>query len=100
MIGGLDTKMSIFNFYTTAMFLYSKYSVFHVFSKCSGGRHVRVLGEAAHHGQNPDRVLPMVGGVLSMVGGAGRPYSDMPPTTTVGKTWKTEYFEYKNMAVV
>ena len=34
------------NSYTTALFLYSKYSFFHVFSNCYSGRHVRVLGEA------------------------------------------------------
>ena len=38
---------------TTAMSLYSKYSVFHVFFNCCGGRHVRLLGEAAHRRQNP-----------------------------------------------
>ena len=35
------------HFYSTAMFLYSKYSVFHVFSNCCGGWRIRVLGAAA-----------------------------------------------------
>ena len=43
------------HFYSTDMFLYSKYSVF-LFSNCSGGQRIRVLGavaHGAHRGQNP-----------------------------------------------